>query len=325
MIIKSYQLEKNFNNKINFYLLYGNNFGHINETIKNFFEPKFSKNIYKYEELEILENSNFFLQSVKNKSFFENDKLIIINRASDKTLNIIEELIDINSPDLKIIIKTGVLEKKSKLRNFFEKNKDTIIIPYYEDNQQTLIKIAQQFFYENKIKVNHEIINHIIKKVVGDRGALKNELEKIKIYSGKKTVNLREISKIINLHENYKISELTDFYLQKKNKQVINILNENNSSIEDDILIIKSFLFKLKRLKTIKKKLELQKNLDIVLDNYKPSIFWKDKEILKTQIKNFSTIKIKLLIKKINELELLVKKNSQISNKIIYNFILETL
>ena len=102
-------------------------------------------------------------------------------------------------------------------------------------------------------------------------------------------------------------------------------MNENNSSIEDDILIIKSFLFKLKRLKTIKKQLELQKNLDIVLDNYKPSIFWKDKEILKTQIKNFSTIKIKLLIKKINELELLVKKNSQISNKIIYNFILETL
>ena len=113
--------------------------------------------------------------------------------------------------------------------------------------------------------------------------------------------------------------------MQKKNKQVINILNENNSSIEDDILIVKSFLFKLKRLKTIKKQLELQKNLDIVLDNYKPSIFWKDKEILKTQIKNFSTIKIKLLIKKINELELLVKKNSQISNKIIYNFILETL
>ena len=186
MIIKYFDLKKNLKNNINFYLLYGQNSGLIEDTINNVFKPNFSKNIYSYDEIDVLSNIDEFKEKILNKSFFENDKLIIINRASDKILNFIEEIIEKKIKDLKIIIKTGILEKKSKLRNFFEKNKSTIITPYYEDNFQTLLALAQNFFNKKKIKISAQNINFIIERSKGNRINLKNELEKIENYSQKK-------------------------------------------------------------------------------------------------------------------------------------------
>ena len=325
MIIKYFNLQKELKN-INYYLLYGPNTGLIEEIIDKTLKPFFSRNLYYRDEKEILANEDEFKESILNKSFFEKDKLIIINRASDKILNIIEEIIDKRPEDLKIILKSENLEKKSKLRNFFEKKKNTIITPFYEDNYQTLISLAQNFIREKKIKISSQNINLIIERSKGNRINLKNELEKIAIYSLKKeTINLDEILKLTNLAENYNISTLIDQCLAGNKKKTLQILNENNPSSEENILIVKNFLYKLKRLKKLKEILEINKNTESILSSYKPTIFWKDKEIIKQQLKIWTLKKLKDQIKEINELENQIKKNSQISNFTINNFIFDSL
>ena len=325
MIIKYFNLQKELKN-INYYLLYGPNTGLIEEIIDKTLKPFFSRNLYYRDEKEILANEDEFKESILNKSFFEKDKLIIINRASDKILSIIEEIIDKKPEELKIILKSENLEKKSKLRNFFEKKKNTIITPFYEDNYQTLISLAQNFIREKKIKISSQNINLIIERSKGNRINLKNELEKIAIYSLKKeTINLDEILKLTNLAENYNISTLIDQCLAGNKKKTLQILNENNPSSEENILIVKIFLYKLKRLKKLKEILEINKNTESILSSYKPTIFWKDKEIIKQQLKIWTLKKLKDQIKEINELENQIKKNSQISNFTINNFIFDSL
>ena len=326
MIVKYFDLKKEIKKNINFYLLYGLNTGLIEETINNTLKPNFSKNLYYYDENEILSNENVFKEGILNKSFFDKDKLIIINRATDKILDIIKEIIDKKIENLKIIIKSEILEKKSKLRNFFEKNNNTIVVPFYEDNYQSLLFLAQNFIKEKKIKISSQNINFIIERSKGKRINLKNELEKIAIYNLKKqSINLEEILKLTNLAENYNISDLIDQCLAGNKKKTVQILNENNPSSEDNILIIKNFLYKLKRLKKLKENLKVNKNTEIILSSYKPTIFWKDKEIIKQQLNIWTLKKIKAQIKEINELENQIKKNSQISNLIVNNFIFNSL
>ena len=326
MIIKHFELKKNLNRDINYFLLYGQNSGLVDELIDNEIKPVFSKNIFKYEESEILSDLGDFKEGIFNRSFFENDKLIIISRATDKILDIIKEISETKDKSLKIILKSGSLEKKSKLRNYFEKNKEFIVVPFYEETYQSLLYLAQKFFRENKIKISIQNINHIIEKSNGNRINLKNELEKIKNFSQKKSsIELEEIIKLTNLSENYNISELADQCLAKNKKKTLNILKENNPSSEDNILILKTILYKLKRLKKLKLELEITKNTDTAISNYKPPIFWKDKDLVKRQLKIWSISQLKLLIIKTNDIELLIKKNSQISNQIVNNFILERL
>ena len=326
MIIKYFDLKKNLNKDTNFFLLYGLNIGLIEETINNVFRPILSKNIFNYEENEIFANIEEFKENIFNKSFFENDKLIIINRVTDKILAVIEDIIDKNVTETTIILKSSNLEKKSKLRNFFEKDKKVIITPFYEDTYQSLMIVAQNFFKEKKIKISPQNINLIIERSKGNRISLKNELKKIESFSLKKpSVELSDILKLTNLAENYNVSELTDQCLAGNKKKTLNILNENNPSSEDNILILKTFLYKLKRLKKLKLELEIKKNADSVISSYKPPIFWKDKDMIKQQLKIWSLSQIKSLISKTNEIELLIKKKSQISNQVINNFILERL
>ena len=326
MIIKSYEIKKNLKENVSIYLFYGPNNGLIEDLINEDLKPIFSKNLYNYEEIEILSDINNFKQKIFNKSFFETDKLIIINRATDKLLNLIKEISEVKIDDLKIIFKSGNLDKKSKLRNFFEKNKNLIIIPCYEDTLQSLLFIAQKILAKNKIKVSTQNINYIIEKSKGNRINLKNDLEKIIQYSKPNIpIEFDHILKLTTSSTDYAISELTDQCLAKNIKKTLKILNENNSSSEDNILIIKSFLFKLKRLKNLKEELNTEKNPDNVITSYKPPIFWKDKEIVKKQLKIWSLSKINFLIKKINKLELQTKKDPLISNYLINNLIVESL
>ena len=324
MLVKYNDLRGFNKNKINYYLFYGPNLGLIEDTIKNIFKPIFSKNIINYDEGDILNNKEEFKEQIFNKSFFDDDKFIIINRATDKIFEIIKEIINTEIEDIKIIIKAANLEKKSKIRNFFENEKKTIITAFYEDNFQSLSLIVQNFFKEKNIKISNEIISLVIGRSKGSRINLNNELEKIFLLSKKNNmINYESISKLTNLFENYDFSELVDCYLLKNRKKTINILNENNPNSEDNILILRSFLFKLKRLKKLKNKVDNKKNIDQIINTFKPPIFWKEKEVVKQQLKQRSLSDIKFLIKKVNNLEVLIKKNSQTSNQILNNFILE--
>ena len=326
MLIKFHDL-KNFKKEIiNYYLFYGPNTGLIEETINKFFKPIYTKNIINYDESELLSNINLFKEMVFNKSFFENEKFIIINRASNKILEIIEELIESQITDLKIIIKAGVLEKKSKLRSFFEKNESVVITAFYEDNYQSLSLMAQNIFRENKINVSGEIINLIVERSKGNRINITNEIEKILPFAKKNNkINFKDVLKLTNLAENYNISELVKYNLSKNKKKTLNILNENNIISDENILILRTFLNNLKRLKSLKVKLKNNKNIDQVLSSSRPPIFWKDKEIIKQQLNVWSLTEIKLLVNKVNDLELEIKKNNQVSDQILNNFIIENL
>ena len=324
MIIKSYEIKKNLKSNINIFLFYGKNFGLIEEIIEKDFKKSFSNNVHNYDESEILLNLNDFESKLFNKSFFDDDKLIIINRVTDKILDLIINISERKIKDVKIILKGGVLDKKSKLRIFFEKNKNLIATPFYEDANNSLFFISQDFLKKENIKISSQNLNFIIEKSKGDRANLKNYLEKIVNYSkGGKLIEFKQLIKLFNSSDNYEISELTDGYLSKNKKKLISILNEKSSSLDDAILIIKNFLYKLKRLKNLKNEMINKKNLDQVINSYKPSIFWKDKEIVKQQLEKFSLEKVNFLIKKVNNLEVQVKKNPQISNLLINGFIFE--
>ena len=324
MIVKSFELDK-IRIKDGFFLFYGENQGLKNEVIKNKFIIKFKESTYNYDEGEILHNKENFFDNILSKSFFENEKLIIINRVTDKILDIIEELIERNIEHLIVILNANALEKKSKIRSFFEKNKKTTCVPFYEDNNQTLSIIVNNFFKASKVSISQQTINLIVQRARGDRLNLKNELEKIKSYIiNSKKIEIVDILKLTNLAENYNVSELVDCCLSKNKKKTINILNENNYNLEDCILIIRTFLMKSKRLLKLSKKLQKTNNIDVTISSCKPPIFWKEKEIVKQQLRCWSLSGVEQLTYEINEVEHLIKKNNSISISILFNFIIET-
>ena len=323
MIVKSYSTAKLDIIKNPYILLYGINEGakkiEINKLLKNIEKNK----IFSYEEKEILDNENNFIENILSKSLFEPQKFIIIKRATDKILKIIEILHRKNLDDTSIILNSDNLEKKSKLRSFFEKDKKLVCIPFYPDNEQTLSKLAYSFLRDKKISISPSNINLIVNKCSGDRETLKNELQKIELFSvNERKINSKHISKLINLNENHSISELIDNCLAKNKKKIIDILNENNFSNEDCIMITRSFIIKAKKLLALSKTFEANKNIDLTISSAKPPIFWKEKEITKQQIYKWKSESIKKLIYKLSETELQIKKNINNSIKFITDFIL---
>ena len=323
MISKFYELAK-FKNKINYYLFYGENDGQKLDTIESNFKNFTKENTYKYSEKDILADTRIFLENLYSKSFFEKEKLIMIYDVTDKILGLIQENLKTKVEDIIIILIAKKLDKKSKIRNFFEKEKNLIIVPFYEDTSQTLISIAKKILNENKLNLSQENLNLIIERSQGDRINLKNELKKIINFSkGKKKIELSDILKLTNLSENYSAGELVDNCLSKNKKRTLNIINENIPSSEDNILILRTFLNKLKRLRKLRLDLDQNSDVDQVINSFKPPIFWKDKNIIKQQIKLWGLSDIESFIVDLNNVESLIKKNPQISNKIINNMILE--
>ena len=323
MIIKSFELNKLELNNYKFYLFYGDNEGSKEEVIKKVFEQNYLDKIYRYEEKEILDNIDNFFNSILTKSFFDNEKLVIINRTTDKIRETIEGLIEKNPEDIKIILNSKNLEKKSTLRKIFEKDKSIICVPFYEDNNQTLNSIISLFFRNKKIPISQQLINVLIERSRGDRKNLNNELGKIDAYLlNKKNLNLEEIIKLTNLADNYNASELVDHSLAKNTRKTVTILNENNYSDEDNIIIIRTLLAKLKRLVKIHELVDEKNNIEQAISACKPPIFWKDKSIVTQQIQSWKKEHLKNLIYKTNEIELLVKKNSVLAKNILADFII---
>ncbi len=323
MIIKTYEIDK-INFEINnFILFYGQNEGFKKEEIEKI-RLKNKINIFKFDEKQILENKELFYENILSGSLFDDKKMILINRASDKFINIVEDLLEKKISDKLILINCNILEKKSKLRKLFEKEKKLVCVPFYPDNDQTLIRIAQNFFQNINIPISTLNLNSIINKCNGDREKLNNELSKIEMFClNKSKLNSEDLLKLINIDENHSISKLIDNCLAKNKKNIINILNENIFSNEESITIIRIFLNKSKRLLNILKKFESEKNLESVMANAKPPIFWKDKEIVKKQINSWTIDQIRKLIFEINNIELKIKKNSANSVYFLTNFLLE--
>lgn len=322
MIIKSYEIEKINLLKFKQFLLYGKNVGLQNEVVEQKFISNFKGKIHKIDESEFITNYDTILDEMLSKSLFEEKKMYIISRVSDKILKYISEIVERSIDDIFIILKSNILEKKSKIRSLFEKNKNLVTIPFYEDDGRSLLSITNKYLRENKILLSRESINLVISRANGDRGNLKNELEKIKNYSlSNKNIDLITVQKLTNLAENYNVSELANNFLTKNTKKISKILNENNYSEEDCILILRSILNKTKRLISIKEECEETKNIDQIIDNFKPPIFWKDKEIVKKQVNAWELRDLKAKMYQINEVETLVKSSSKNALNLVSDFI----
>jgi len=324
MIVKSNDTGKIDLDKNQYILLYGINEGAKADEISSLVLKNKDKTIARYEEKEILENNQNIYDDILSKSLFDNQKIIIINRASDKIFKFISELSEKNISDISFIINASALEKKSKLRSFFEKTKELICVPFYQDTPSSLTILTQNFLKEKKINISQENINLIISRCNGDRSILRGELNKIEFFcKSKKNISTLDLVKLTNLIENYSISELVDNCLAKNKKKTMYILNENKFSSEDCITIIRTFIYKLKRILILSNDYLINKNLDKTILSAKPPIFWKDKDIVKQQINKWNPKQIKNLIYEINEIELSIKKNLNNSINLTTNLIID--
>ena len=322
MIIKQHELRKLDTDKFNIYLFYGKNDGLKNEIINQLFLKNFDGDLKRYDENYFINNYEILLSEMLNKSLFESSKVVIISRVTDKILKFIDEVLKHKISDIKILLKSGILEKRSKLRGFFEKDKKLVTIPFYEDNENSLNSLILEFTKKNNINLSRESINLLIRRASGERENLKNELKKLMYYSiSNKKIELSTVEKLSNLAENFSVNLLADNYLCKNNSNIARILNENIFSDEDCVLILRTILNKSKRLLTIIKNYEVSKNLDEVILNTKPPIFWKDKDIVKKQVNSWKIDDLKNKIYQINEIETFIKTNSRNSLNLISDFI----
>ena len=323
MIVKNYESKK-IDIKLNkFFLLNGDNDGAKEDFIKSILKEKYI-NSEIYFENEILNNLENFYSSVSTKSFFDDEKIIIIKKSTNKILNLVEEIREKSFKDLILILNADLLDKKSKLRNFFEKEKETICVAFYADTHQTLNIIANNFLRDIKLSLSQQSINLIIEKSNGSRQHLQNELEKISSLSlTNKKIEINQIMKITNLGNQNTISELIDLCLIKNKVKMIKMLNENNFTGDDSILILRSLLNKTKRLFNLSKSYQVNRNIDSLVLSYKPTIFWKEKDLVKQQIKIWSLINIKKLISQISTIEQLVKQTPLQSKNILSDFLLK--
>ena len=63
---------------------------------------------------------------------------------------------------------------------------------------------------------------------------------------------------------------------------------------------MRTLLTKAKRILKLQEELQKNKNIEQVITNFKPPIFWKDKEIVKQQINYWPLEKINNMIENIN-------------------------
>ena len=327
MIIKSYEVKKNKLKlqKNNFFLLYGENLG-LKKDIKNLIVSDIKQKNSEIENLslyesEILDREENFYNLAYMGSLFGNIKIITIYGATDKIFKKINDIYDKHPENLFLIIFSEILEKKSKLRNFFEKSEKAISVACYLDNEKDLETIAQLELRKNNIILSREAINLLIEKSNSDRNNLRNEIEKIKSYSlNKKKLEVDEIKSLINFSGDHKSDILINECLCGNIIQYKKIISELYVSAVNQILLLRILSSKIHRLLRIKEQENLSNNLDNLINNSKPTIFWKEKPLVKKQLLIWNLGDLKKMISDINNTELLCKKNPQISNSIFFNF-----
>lgn len=325
MIVKTQDLFKVNLNNINKFLFYGKNEGLKKLEINKIISKIEDKDVFKYDENQVLNNQNEFLENTLANSLFLPKKTVIIQRCTDKILSIINEILMSETKDLTLIINSETLDKKSKLRTLFEKNEKLICVAFYPDNYETLLRLVQNFLKEKKISLSQSNINLLVDRCSEDRANLMRELEKIELFLyNKKQISTENLLKITNLSENYSFTELIDNTLAKNEKKIMRIIGDNNFQNEDGIVLVKTFISKLKKLLDLAEQFINNKDLNKTILQAKPPIFWKDKDIVKKQISLWGPTSIKKMIFDLNDIELQIKKNSSQSLGIILNLIIHT-
>ena len=313
MIYKSYQIETNLDNlKNKVVLFYGENLGLIDE-FKHQFKLKYKKAFIKvFHQDEIIKDQSALLNEISNISMFEEMKVLFIENANDKILEIVKDVLpDVSNKNL-IVIFANVLEKKSKLRNFFEKNERVDIVPCYQDNEQTIKKLIF-----NELKdfsgLSHKVVNLIVNACGTNRSKLKNEISKIKHYFSNKKIDEENLKNLLNLKEVDDFNLIRDAALEGQKENINKLL----STLVLDVDKI-SFYISLINQRIIRLNEVLDKNdIEEGINQLRPPLFWKDKSNFIIQSKIWNSLKIRKAIEKIHDLDLMIKSNSTFDKKIL--------
>ena len=314
MQYKSYILEENFNPIEKIFLFYGENFGLKNEFKKKIKAKYKNSKIVNYYQDEIIKDETIFLNKVNNFSLFEEEKIFFINQASDKILEIILKF-EKEIEGTKVYLFSEVLDKKSKLRNFFEKSKLYGITACYLDNEITIKKIIQKNLKDFKI-LSPQAINIIYNNCGLDRIKLSNEIDKIKTFFQNKELQLDKLEEILNLRTNDDFNVLKDEAF-KGNKQKTNtLLSDTIFEEEKNIYYLNLINQKLDKLAQINQ-YKFNSNYEAAISKVKPPIFWKDKPIIIEQARRWDANKIRNILAKTHHIEIQIKSNSIINKKIL--------
>jgi len=327
VIIKSYEIQRNPLNfiKYNLFLLYGENDGlrkDIKESIKVAVNQQNTHiELLSLYENDIIDNEENLYNSIYSGSLFSNKKIITINNGTDKIIKQVKDIVEKLPENVFLIIFSGVLDKKNKLRNLFETNIKTLCIPCYLDSDKDLEIIAKTEFKKNDIILSRELINLLIEKSNNDRNNLRNEIGKITSFAlNKKNLEIDEIKSIINFSGEYKSDSLINECLCGNIAQYKKILSELYLNTVNQISLLRILSNKIQRLLYMKEMERNYNDLDGLLNASKPPIFWKEKPMVKKQLTIWTLGNLKNTIYEINDIELLCKKNPQISNMVFFDF-----
>ena len=310
MIYKSFIVEENINLlEDNLSLIYGENLGLINDIKKKIIEKNSKTTILRLYQNDILSNKNLFLNEIFSISLFEEKKIIFINDATDKILNILTSNLD-NLNNNKIYLFAGMLEKKSKLRNFFENENNVSIVPCYKDNDHTLKNVILKSLKEYK-GLNNFNLNMILEHSNYDRTKVKNEISKIKNFFTDKLINNKDLEKLLNFHENTDFENVRDASISGNKIKTNKLLSSTLFEDEKISLYLGSINQRFKRLLEI---IEMNIAFEKAIESLKPPIFWKDKPTIIMQAKIWNIKNINKIFSLTYDLELKIK-SSTISNK----------
>ena len=315
MIIKSYQIEENLSFlKENISLFYGENLGLIN-LLKHKIKLKYKKNEFLvFDQQEILNNENKFFNELNNVSLFQENKIFFIHNTNDQILKILDEIIaNINSN--RIFLFAGILEKRSKLRIFFEKEKSTNIIPCYQDNNLSIRKIIQSSL-KNYSNLTPNIVNIILENCGCDRIKLYNEINKIKSYFIEKKIVYEDVLKLLDAKEDGDFNLIKDSSLSGETIKTNNLLNSFIVESEKIVFYISTINYRLEKLKNISE--HKLNNIEETISNMKPPIFWKDKPVFIKQAKIWDKNKLTNALSKSYTAEMRIKSNSSIDKNTIF-------
>ena len=315
MIYKSYLVEQNINIlKKDVILIYGENDGLKSDLKKKLRLSNSSTNIKNTTQEEILKSQDIFFEDFLNNSLFDEKKIYFIEQVNDKFLSIVHE-VEKRSDGQKVYLFAPVLEKKSKLRNYVEKSKKIDVIPCYIDNEITLKNIIRERLKDFK-ELTPESMNIMLDNSNLNRVSLNNELDKVETYFIDKKISLSSLVELLNRNDNLDITSLKDSALNGNKQKTNRLLNDTvleNDKIIYYINLLYQRLNKLNEILSVKN-LPLEKTID----NIKPTIFWKDKPVVKEQAKKWDRTKINLMLKKIFNIEIMIKSNSNIQKDILF-------
>ena len=323
MIIKSYEISKKKLDNFYLFLFYGENEGLKKDLIELIINKNNNKQkIHKFEESEILNNPDNIYNLIFSGSLFDSFKICYIYKISEKSLPFIMDIMKKKPVDIIIFCVSGNLEKKSKIRNLFEKEKELICVPCYSDTQLDLNRILNNELKDLNIKLSQEAANLIINRAGGDRQNLKNEINKIKNYClNKKTISIEEVKILTNLANNFENDEIVNFSLCGEKKRLKRMMEDNNFSSTDSFMLQKILNKKIHRLIKIKILQQNEKNADSAINLIKPPVFWKEKEIVKKQAVIWSLNRLYKIMDKLNNIELTSKKNYEIGINITLDYL----